>query len=214
MQFKVELGGRPMKQARDRLRVPSPTVLQMMKLVVLGGVASACLAFGARLSDEGVGRGTPALIPIMEALGLPLALALVAFPLLRKGQFKDWFILVMVAISLSVTLGLGILGAVVAIRVRSSMRPPPPLDYSVVGGVSVTLAGLGLGLYYISRRIVPVRCPDCRRFGLLPERGRFYRCFRCENAFRELRGLWEAIPGDPSPPEHRPPAGPGIPDTD
>ncbi len=203
-----------MNQARDRPRMRPLTLLQMMKLVGFGGVVSAFLAFGSRLSDEGVGRSTPGLIPIMEALGLPLALALVAFPLLRKGQFKDWFILVMVAISLSVALGVGILAILEMIRQRSIMRPQPPLDYSVVGGVSVTLAGLGLALYYISRRIVPTRCPDCRRFGLLPERGRFYRCFRCEKAFRELRGLWEAIPGDPSPPEHRPPAGLIIPDAD
>ncbi len=197
-----------MKQARNRLRVPSPTVLQMMKLVVLASVASACLAFGARLSAEGVGRGTPWLIPVMEGLFMPLALALVAIPLLRKGQFKDWFIHVLVAIPLSITLWVAILTTVYQIRERSIRRPQPPTDYFVVGEVSLIFALLGLGLYYLSRRIVPARCPDCRSLSLLPDanfrvrsvasRSRTHRCFRCLVQFRELQGCWEAIPPDPS----------------
>jgi cytochrome c biogenesis factor len=196
-----------MKQAR-RLRVPSLTILQMMKLVVMGSVASACLAFFARLSEEGVGHGSPWFIPLMGGLFIPLALALVAFPLLRKGQLKDWFILVLVAIPLSVILGVGFLEIVRVIRERSMGRQQPPLDYFELGMTSVIFILLGLALFYVFRRIVPARCPDCRRLTLLPDakfrvqpdasRGRTYQCFRCQGQFRKLQGRWEAIPTDPS----------------
>jgi hypothetical protein len=199
-----------MKQARDRLRVPSPTVLQMMKLVVLGSVASACLAFGARLSEEGVSKGSPWFIHVMEGLFLPLALALVAFPLLRKGQLKDWFILVLVAISVSVTLGVVILASVEYIRDRLIVRRQTP-DYIPSGTVLVVIVLFSLTLYYLSRGIVPGRCPNCRRLMLLPDakfrvrpdatQGRSYQCLGCRGQFRKPRGFWEAIPTDPSPPK-------------
>jgi hypothetical protein len=196
-----------MKPARVRLRVPAPTVLQMMKLVVLGAVASSCLAFGVQLSKE-TSLDTWLLIA-MEALLMPLATALVAFPLLRKGQLKDWLILALVATSVSVVLGIAVEAMVEVVRDRVFVRRQP-LDYEFFRERSIAIVIMlgmpGLALVYLLKRIVPGRCPDCRRLSLLPEakfrvrssarQGRSYQCLGCRGQFRNHRGYWEAIPTD------------------
>jgi hypothetical protein len=195
-----------MKQAHSRLRIPSLTVLQLMKLVVLGAVPSACLSFGAQLAKEGVSKDSPWLIFVMEGLLIPLVLAMVAFPMLRKGQLKDWLIRVLVATSVSVATGSLILATVEEIRYRLIVRRQP-FDYAGLGVATVVIVLFSLTLSYLSRGIIPARCPGCRRMTLLPDanfrvrsearQGRSYQCLGCRGQFRNPRGFWEAIPTGP-----------------
>ncbi len=190
----------------------------MMKLVVLGAVASSCLAFGVRLSEEGVGRGSPWFIIVMEGLLAPLALAIIAFPLLRRGQLKDWLILALVATSVLVALGFTVFVMVMVVGEQISGRGPR-LDFTSLVIGSFFIAAFGLILLYLLRGIVPARCPDCRRLMLLPDakfrvrpevtRGRSYQCLGCRGRFQKPLGRWEPIPTEPGTPH---PTAPGHPE--
>jgi hypothetical protein len=197
-----------MTQARGRFRLPTPTVIQMMKLVVLGAVVSSCLAFGLQLARE-LHLETWQIV-VVEALIAPLATAITAFPLLRKGQLKDWLILACVSTSLIVTLGFVFVAMAEDVRRRTFVQRQPLDDgFLLVGSIVVLL--LCIGLIYLLNGLVPRRCPDCRRWTLLPQakfivrsearQGRSYQCLGCRGLFHNRGGFWDAIPTDPEPPK-------------
>ena len=71
------------EEIRCRPRRPTLTLLQMMKLVVFAAVASLCVAPMFRLAEAGVVPWPYVLMG--EGVGIPVVLAIVAFPLLRAG---------------------------------------------------------------------------------------------------------------------------------
>jgi hypothetical protein len=93
----------PMTEPRLRRVRLTMTLLPMMKLTIFAAVASLCLAPFVRLVE--VGAVSWEWMLVGEAMGLPVVLALLAFPLVRRGPFKDWLIRSLLLASVSVGLG-------------------------------------------------------------------------------------------------------------
>jgi hypothetical protein len=79
------------------------TLIQMMKLVIFAAAASMCLAPMVRLAEAGIVDWQWVILG--EAVGIPVVLALAAFPLVRRGPFKDRLIRLLVLTSVSIALG-------------------------------------------------------------------------------------------------------------
>jgi hypothetical protein len=187
---------------------PRLTLRQMMKLVAFGAVASACLAPALRLVEGGVGHWTFFLL--MEAVVIPLALALVAFPLVRKGLLKDWLIRALLMCSVGVALGWAV--AMLVWVVNFTVSRGVPVDYPFLSGIVVVIFVLGLAFTLLLRRAMPGHCPECKRLTLLPDalvisNERAYRCLCCEGRFWKFSGSWKAVPPEfdplPSLPDSR-----------
>lgn len=84
----------------------SMTLRQMMKLVIFAAAASICLAPMVRLAEAGVVEWQWVILG--EAVGIPVVLAIVAFPLVRRGPFKDWLIRTMLLTSVSIAMGFAV----------------------------------------------------------------------------------------------------------
>jgi hypothetical protein len=78
----------------------------MMKLVIFAAAASICLAPMVRLAEAGVVEWQWVILG--EAVGIPVVLAIVAFPLVRRGPFKDWLIRTMLLTSVSIAMGFAV----------------------------------------------------------------------------------------------------------
>jgi hypothetical protein len=175
---------------------PKLTLRQMMKLVAFGAVASLCLAPGVRLAEGGAGRWS--FVLLVEAVVIPLVLALVAFPLVRKGPLKDWLIRALLIVSVGVALAWAVVLLVWVINFHASRRVP--LDYPFVSGIVAVIIVLGSALGILLRRVMPGRCPECQQPMLLPDaqvqrrttKERVYQCLSCEGRFRKLHGAWIA----------------------
>jgi len=185
-----------MGRAHTRPFRPKLTLRQMMKLVAFGAVASLCLAPGIRLAEAGAGRWP--FVLLLEAVAIPLVLALVAFPLVRKGPLKDWLIRALLTVSVGFALGWAV--ALLAWVVNFHATRRTPVDYPFLSGIGVVILVLGSALALLLRRVVPGRCPECQRPTLLPDaldqpettRERVYQCLSCEGRFRKLHGAWNA----------------------
>jgi hypothetical protein len=77
-----------------------------MKLVIFAAAASMCLAPMVRLADAGVVEWSWVILG--EAVGIPVVLAIVAFPLVRRGRSKDWLIRMLLLTSVSIALGFAV----------------------------------------------------------------------------------------------------------
>jgi hypothetical protein len=82
----------------------SLSLRQMMKLVIFAAAESMCLAPMVRLAEAGIVDWSWVILG--EAVAIPVVLALVAFPLVRRGPYKDWLIRTLLLISVSIALGL------------------------------------------------------------------------------------------------------------
>jgi hypothetical protein len=82
------------------------TLIQMMKLVIFAAAASMCLAPLVRLAEAGVVEWSWVILG--EAVGIPVVLALVAFPLVRRGPYKDWLIRTLLLTSVGIALGFAV----------------------------------------------------------------------------------------------------------
>lgn len=175
-----------MEQAHLRPFRPSLSIRQMMKLVVFGAIASACLAPGYHLIELGVSTWSGSLI--MEGVIVPLALALTAFPLVRKGPIKDWLIRALLLVSVTVALGVAIYLLIFIIAGWASRRMS--LEVAFLAYDALGLAVLGLAFVLLARGLVPRRCPDCSRFTMILDakatisprdvRGKSYLCLCCQ----------------------------------
>lgn len=192
-----------MGRAHTRPFRPKLTLRQMMKLVAFGAVASLCLAPGIRLAGPG---GWPFVL-LLEAVAVPLVLALVAFPLVRKGPLKDWLVRALLTVSVGFALGWAVALLAWVINFHASRRVP--IDYPFVSGIVVVIIVLGSALALLLRRVVPGRCPECQQPTLLPDalvqprttKERVYQCLSCEGRFRKRHGAWNAaLPELDSPP--------------
>jgi hypothetical protein len=82
------------------------TLIQIMKLVMFAAAASMCLAPMVRLAEAGAVEWEWVILG--EAVGIPVVLAILAFPLLRRGPNKDWLIRMLLLISVSIALGFAV----------------------------------------------------------------------------------------------------------
>jgi len=183
------------------------TLRQSMKLVVFGAVASLILAPMVRLAETGA--VTWPFVFLLESMAIPLALALVMFPLVRQGPLKDWLIRALLLTSVGVGLGAAIYSLVWA------SKGPRSLNIWATSGMTVGIVWafvvvLGFPFVVLLRKVMPGWCPACRAPTLVPDasmpdrleftRKRTYRCLSCEARFRKLHGSWRAVPSDPAPP--------------
>ncbi len=148
----------------------------------------------------------------MECVGIPLVLAIVALPLVRKGPVKDWLVrillLVPVTFSLFMIPGFFLVKAIVLYRsgaialYRSGrLASDDPDMLVIVGCVSFgCIIVLGFVFALLLRRVVPGRCPECQLPTLLPTvptqpkgtKVKVYQCLCCEGQFQKLGGAWTA----------------------
>jgi DNA-directed RNA polymerase subunit RPC12/RpoP len=177
----------------------SLSLLQMMKLVVFGAIASACVAPAYHLHEIGVGT-LPALL-ILEGVSVPLVLALAAFPLVRKGPLKDWLIRTLLMVSISVALGFAAFMLIFVVsQVRARGRTP---EFGFLAADVGIITMLGFALALLGRGIILLKCPDCSRRTLIlvakatvsPEDipGKPYLCLRCQRHYSKLYGSSKVI---------------------
>src|SRR5262249_45118749 len=150
--------------------------------------------------------GSWSFVLLMEAVAIPLVLALVAFPLVRKGPLKDWLIRILLMVSVGFALGWAVALLVWVINFHATRRVP--IDYPVLSGIVVVIIALGLALALLLRRVVPGRCPECQRPTLLASaviqrglaKGTMYQCLCCSGRFRKVHATWHAASPEPDSP--------------
>ena len=182
-----------MTRQRARTHRPGrPDVRQMMKLVVFGAVGSLCLAAMMLLAEVGA-VGWPFEI-LMEAVVIPMVLALAAFPVLSRGPSYR-LIRGLLMTSLAVIL-------VVAIFSLTSSSRAAVTQHRASGSFTVGLLVLHRRgrnpLHDAPEAIVP-RLSGLPTVAARPRRddpGRpdaawtAYRCLSCKGPFRETDGSW------------------------
>jgi hypothetical protein len=89
----------------------------------------------------------------MEAVVIPLALALVAFLLVRKGPFRDWLVRAFLMVSVGVALGWAVAMLVFVVNFHVSRRVP--VDSPFLAGIVGVIIVLSLALILLLRRVVP-----------------------------------------------------------
>ncbi len=189
------------------------TVRQMMKLVAFSAIVSFCLVQGIRFEQElaapsGSKRPVASWVFVLavEGVAIPLVLAIVALPLVRKGPLKDWVIRILLLVPVSATLlVLLVVFVVSAIARRGPLARDDP-GMLVLGGSIIVF---GWAFAHFLRRAVPGRCPECRLPTLLSTlaitrrltKERVYQCLTCEGRFRKLDGAWTpaSLELDPGP---------------
>ncbi len=187
------------------------TLRQMMKLVAFGAVGSFCLAPMMRLAEIGA-VGWPFAI-LMEAVAIPMVLALAAFPMVSRGPKKDWLIRGLLMMSLAV-----ILGAAIYSLAWGSVGPQSLNIWAAGSSIGVgflwfVIVVVGIPFMLLLRQIVPGFCPACRRSPLVPDATirdrpdaaweRAYRCLSCKGRFRKDGGSWSTVSFDRAPPTTR-----------
>jgi len=196
---------------RHRARTHRPwtalTLRQMMKLVVFGAVGSLCLTPMIRLAEIGA-VGWPFAI-LMEAVAIPMVLALAVFPLVSRGPRKDWLIRGLLMTSLAV-----ILGSAIYSLAWGSVGPQS-LNIWAAGSFTVgflwfVVVAVGIPFMLLLRQIVPGLCPACRRSPLVPDATirvrpdaapeRAYKCLSCKGRFWKDGGFWSTVSFDRAPP--------------
>ncbi len=126
----------------------------MMKLVIFGAVASMCLAPMWRLAE--IGAVSWPFAVLMEAVAIPLVLAVVAFPMVRKGPHKDWLVRALLMTSLGIGLGAAIYSCSgpQQDRLPSTSGPVPARPWGLFGAIIVVL---GVLFVILLRQFVPDR---------------------------------------------------------
>ncbi len=177
----------------------------MMKLVVFAAVVSACAVGIARLNDLGTIGGW-AFVALWVVVGVPLACAVVALPLLRTGPLKDWLVRTLLSIPVAVTPGLALvlLGST-AYRAVAGSDAFMYYALSVMAAVTIALGAL---LALLVRWIIPGWCLECRLPLLIPDVAahgapqvgpeRPYRCMSCDGQYRKRDGAWQSVASDGS----------------
>ena len=171
------------------------TIGQMMKLVIFGAAASLCMVPMRPLVEEGVVSWSEVLV--LEAVAIPLVMALVAFLMVRPSPFRDWLVLALLVTPLAVAIGTAVYLRAWGAAIRGGADPNFLLTVIVV---------LGIPLYLIVLHTVPGRCPGCWRSWLLPDGTfrpgpgswlkRVYRCVSCKGRYWKHHGGWQAVPAE------------------
>jgi hypothetical protein len=184
------------------LRIRSaPTVRQMMKLVVFAAVASLCLVPVVRWAE--IGAVSWPFAALMEAVSIPMVLAITAFPLVERGPLKDWLIRALLLTSVGVILGAAIYSMVWGAVGPQSLNLWARATGMTVGFLRAVIVVLGVPFGILVHQLVPGRCPACRKARLLPDASiqvqpraapeRAYRCLSCDRRFWKKDGSWSAV---------------------
>jgi hypothetical protein len=195
--------GFPPRGGRPRRHGLKLTLRQMMKLVVFGAIASATVTPMLRFAQMGA-VGWPFAI-LLDAVAVPIVLAIAAFPLVQRGSLRDWVIRLLLLTSMSV-----IIGAAIYTLVWASTGPPAlniwagsMLNAMTVGFIRAVLVILVIPFIALLGKVVPTRCPTCQTLTLLPDgisvdpsksgpqRTRW--CASCQRRFQKVFGSWWAI---------------------
>ena len=172
---------------------PRFTIRQMMILTVLVAVTCAIVAPILRTRWAYWQE-----VWLFLSLVLPLVWALIVVVLVRRGPVKDWGVLCLLFIPLGVVLGgMVIMEVLILWSTRSGVSRLVLLAPMVAADAA---AAYGFAPWF--RRMVPKRCPSCRRLGLLRDLAGDSRsrsqprdthwCFRCGDRVRRwLGGEWE-----------------------
>ncbi len=143
------------------------TLLQMMKLVVFAAVASLCLVPMVRLAE--VGAVSWPFAVLMGAVAIPMVLAIVAFPLIKRGPLKDWLIRALLMTSVGVILLAAIyliLWGAVGLQSLNLWARSTAITVGFLWGVIVVL---GVPFLFLVQPLVPGRCPACKKWRLLQD---------------------------------------------
>jgi hypothetical protein len=174
----------------------------MMKLVAFAAIASVCLVPVVRWAEMGAVSWPFAIL--MEAVAVPMVLAIVAFPLLRSGPLKDWMIRALLMLSVGVILAAAIYSLIWGATGPQSLNLWARSTSLTVGFLRYVIMVLGLPFLLLLQRLVPRLCPVCKRLRLLPDATipvslgtgseRPYRCLTCDGRFGKRHGSWSAMP--------------------
>ncbi len=174
------------------------SLTQMMKLVLFAAVASASVAPMAHLREAGV-IGSWIVVILWGGVAAPLACALMAFLVIRRGPFKDWLIRAFLLASVGVALGYAIY--LEAWAAYLATRGKLLYDFSFIETAGV-IALLGFAAAVLLLRVIPRWCPVCRLPALIPdvsarggnrtENDRAYRCLACDDLYWKHNGGWES----------------------
>jgi hypothetical protein len=173
----------------------------LMKLVVALATASACMTPFTRLVDLGMADWKS--VAVAGTVVVPLVLAVASFPLVRRGPLKDWLIAALLTCAVVAAFVLVNVFLLLTFGAMLSRGMLPRADDLVQ--LAILMASefvLGAGLVFLARRVVPRRCPQCRRFLLLrdnrlgsprpePWRPVPYLCLGCEARFLRVFRDWE-----------------------
>ena len=133
------------------------TLRQMVKLIVLCAVGSACFAPIVHFAEAGVMSWGGA--ALMGGIAVPISVAVASFIVVRRGPIKDWLIRTLLAISTSVALGIAVYILSFFFRRTSWWTFQRQSSYPLL--VAVAALMLGVCLTALARRVVPRRCPGC-----------------------------------------------------
>jgi hypothetical protein len=192
---------REMPTRTPRLRL---TVRQLINLVVFAALALACLA---PLVHDAESNGLWWMVIIVGVVVVPLVWALAAFPLVRKGLFKDRLILALVTVSLGSMFGLLASFAVMHTRFILVQAGRAERFVSIILIVEILgVIGLAAALIFLLRRVVPGVCPECQRRTLFSahrtttrqrvESRRLYQCVVCGGQYLRFHKSWRAVRPD------------------
>jgi hypothetical protein len=172
---------------------PSLTLRQMMKIIVFAAVASACLAAGVQHAQ--VFPQAWFGVVMTEAVVIPLALAVTAFPLVRFGPQKDWLIraLVMTALAMAWTDAFIYLVRAILLLTKGRFF----YGFSWIETLATVMI-LPVPLAWLFWTCLPSKCPDCRRLTLIRySSGHLLSgltvCMRCCGRYKKRDGNWEPL---------------------
>jgi hypothetical protein len=179
----------------------TPTVRQMMKLVVFAAVASLCLVPVVRWAE--IGAVSWPFAVLMEAVAIPMVLAIVAFPMVRSGPLKDWLIRALLMTSVGVILAAAIYSLCWGAVGPQSLNLWAGSTGMTVGFLREVIVVLAFPFILLWQQLVPRLCPACKRWRLLPDGiiriptrtapERAYRCLACDGRFWKKDGSWSAV---------------------
>jgi hypothetical protein len=179
----------------------TPTLRQMMKLVAFAAIASLCLVPILRWVEIGAVSWPFAIL--MEAVAIPMVLAIVALPMVRRGPLKDWLIRALLLTSIVIILGAAVYSLFWGATGPQTLNLWARSTGMTVGFLRGVIIVLGLPFIALLHRLVPGRCPVCRQRRLLPDATirvpsgtrpeRAYRCLTCHGGFWKKEGYWVAV---------------------
>ena len=153
---------------------PRLTLLQLMKIPVFVAVAMGCVVFAERFGlASRIGLIEAMLV---QAIAIPACWAGLVLVMVRPGGCRDWLLDVTGIVAL-IGAGLGVLMliamnlAAIVDSLAEGHGLPIDLVALVIWLIGAAMA-LRVGLTVLVPRVVPQRCPRCRRRAGLPDEAR------------------------------------------
>lgn len=193
----------------DQPRLLRLGIRQMLALVGFGAIGALVLTPMVRLLQlEVVDWPEVVLVGIVTVSS---SWALSALLLIRRGPFRDWFVMVLLSLTLCTIL-------VIAVVLIAFAHPREASGIVFAGGLArlivalltfaMILGGLILACLFVLSRVIPKRCPRCRwwllvrdvRSDVRAEAGPFVRqipvrqCLGCGQRCWMPRAAWAPLP--------------------